>query len=264
MKKLMTIVMAIAIAVTSFNVAPVQRASASGDIPQVDVCRSIPDNAARFFFYIFDAKENNNLSGNDKTTIMTEGFKLQLRATGGYTIINEWNNASCTDVKSFKDIVTWTSSDESVATINNDGVVTATGEGEAVISATIKDQTETTKVKVLANKQSRKKRLCFNKRVMKTENWYYDKNGVLTCKAQYKNTSKKAVKLKVRLRANIYDKCKLIYNKYYSGKRYTTWKLKPHATKTVTLKLKSAKLKHLRLTDYYGDAEGASCNIFEW
>lgn len=259
MKKLMTIMMAIVIAVTSFNVAPVQRASAF-EIPKVDVCRSIPDNA-EFFFYIFDAKKDDDLSGNDKTTIMTEGFKLQLRATGGYTIINEWNNASCTDVKSFKDIVTWTSSDESVATINNDGVVTATGEGEAVISATIKDETETTKVKVLANKQSKKERLCFNKRVMKTENWYYDKNGVLTCKAQYKNTSKKAVKLKVRLRANIYDKCKLIYNKYYSGKRYTTWKLKPHATKTVTLKLKSAKLKHLLLTDTF---YGADCTIFEW
>lgn len=261
MKKLMTIMMAIVIAVTSFNVAPVQRASAF-EIPKVDVCRNIPDNA-EFFFCICDP-ENNNLSGNDETTIMTEGFKLQLRATGGYTIINEWNNASCTDVKSFKDIVTWTSSDESVATVNNDGVVTATGEGEAVISATIKDKTETTKVKVLANKQSKKERLCSNKRVMTTENWYYDKNGVLTCKKQYKNTSKKAVKIKVRLNVYISNKCKPIYDKYCNGKRFTTWKLKPHATKTVTLKLKSAKLKHLRLTDYYGDAEGASCNIFEW
>lgn len=50
MKKLMTIMMAIVIAVTSFNVAPVQRASASGDIPQVDVCRSLPDDVKSFFF----------------------------------------------------------------------------------------------------------------------------------------------------------------------------------------------------------------------
>ena len=260
MKKLMTIMMAIVIAVTSFNVAPVQRASAE----EMNVCRNIPADA-HLSFCICDP-ENNNLSGNDETAIMTEGFKLQLRATGGYYILDCWgdNVTYSADVKSFKDIVTWTSSDESVATINNDGVVTATGEGEAVISATIKDETETIKVKVLANKQSEKKRLCFNKRVMKTENWYYDKNGVLTCKAQYKNTSKKAVKLKVRLNVYISNKCKPIYDKYYSGKRYTTWKLKPHATKTVTLKLKSAKLKHLRLTDYDGDAEGAKCRIFEW
>lgn len=261
MKKLMTIMMAIVIAVTSFNVASVQRASAE---EKIDVCRSIPADA-HLSFCICDP-ENNNLSGNDETTIMTDGFKLQLRATGGYYILNCWgdNVTYSADVKSFKDIVTWTSSDESVATVNNDGVVTATGEGEAVISATIKDKTETTKVKVLANKQSRKERLCSNKRVMTTENWYYDKNGVLTCKKQYKNTSKKAVKLKVRLNVYISNKCKPIYDKYCYGKRFTTWKLKPHATKTVTLKLKSAKLKHLRLTNYYGDAKGADCFLYEW
>ena len=258
MKKLMTIMMAIVIAVTSFNVAPVQTASAF-EIPKVDVCRSIPDNA-EFFFCIWDPKKDDNLSGNNETAIMTEGFKLQLRATGGYYVEHGLSGVY-TDVKSFKDIVTWTSSDESVATINNDGVVIATGEGEAIISATIKDKTETTKVKVLANKQSKKERLCSNKRVMKTENWYYDKNGVLTCKAQYKNTSKKAVKLKVRLRAKIYDNCEPIYYKYYSGKRFTTWKLKPHATKTVTLKFKSAKLKHLMLTD---TCYGADCFLYEW
>lgn len=255
MKKLMTIMMAIVIAVTSFNVAPVQRASA---FEKVDVCRNIPDNA-EFFFCICDPKDG---LGVDDTTIMTEGFKLQLHTAGSYSITDDGNNTTCTDVESYsKDIVTWTSSNESVATVNNNGVLIAKGEGEAVISATIKDKTKTTNVKVLANKQSKKERLCFNKRVMTTENWYYDKNGVLTCKKQYKNTSKKAVKLKVRLRANIYDDTKLIYNKYYSGKRYTTWKLKPHATKTVTLKFKSAKLKHLLLTD---TCDGADCNIYEW
>lgn len=258
MKKLMTIMMAIVIAVTSFNVAPVQRANAE----EMNVCRNIPDNA-EFFFCIYDSKDNPlHLDG---TTIMTEGFRLQLHTAGSYYTIDGWDNVTyCAEVKHFKDIVTWTSSDESVATVNNNGVLIATGEGEAVISATIKDKTETVNVKVLANKQSKKERLCSNKRVMTTENWYYDKKGVLTCKKQYKNTSKKAVKLKVRLNVYISNKCKPIYDKYCNGKRFTTWKLKPHATKTVTLKLKSAKLKHLRLTDYYGDAEGASCNIFEW
>ncbi|HUM56768.1 MAG TPA: Ig-like domain-containing protein, partial [Bacillota bacterium] len=42
--------------------------------------------------------------------------------------------------KKIKESITWTSSDESVATVDRNGMVTVTGEGEAVITAKYKDQ----------------------------------------------------------------------------------------------------------------------------
>lgn len=195
--------------------------------------------------------------------VLTGGFTEQMSCSGTY--FNEFTLKSKSCKKFDKGIVTWTSSDETVATVDDEGFVTGKGAGKATITASIGDTSASKTVRVIANRQED---IDFytddhNRKLLeRRENWYYDKRGILTCKIRYKNVSKKIYKDKFRLRCRIMRESDSWEKPYYKGycknKRYFKLRLKPRAVKTITIKFKKPKLKHLELTltntsGYVGD-----------
>lgn len=195
-----------------------------------------------------------------KKTAGEETFQIKgtKAATKGFTstlYCKETVNNTSTEVSN----VVWSSADESIATVTADGVVTGVNYGVTTITAVYGDKTASAEYHVVKNEVEEKIDLAVKNhkaRVVKTLS--YDKKGNLILKIKYTNKTGKTDTVSTSFRTSYKldgmiiitekedlsgQKAVFKYNiRKYMDKMNDT-KLKPHKSKTFTIKISKKKLK---------------------